>query len=542
LPIRGRERLTSECPQGHPLGEGVGTVRTFHVPVAGGPSTGKSTYLAGALIELDEAAASGTFATAVQSSSRQAYDRILDGFRKGITPPKTSGVPPAVVAEIRGRSKSALLYAYDVAGEVYGDEDELRRDPAHGLAEGVILLVDPFALERVKSDWQDEIDGEPELRPSIEAPQRMLERLVGVLEEQGVDLSKISAAICVTKIDALGIGDAIEACGGDDDHERTRAWLEQSGAGNFVRAAEEAFRDVHCFGVSALGRMPSTGDGAFTPRGAAAPLLWLLRRAGIEPAPVGEAQPTRTHKLVSAAPVDVKPKRPLFAGPLDAIKPMSEIGNFFVGLAAAAGLALAMVPLANAGAGGSSPDQGAAVSGFVNTSNEPAPVDPGTDPSTSTPTPDDTLVEETPTPEETTTPEESPTPEATPRPPKANSPAGALRRHFESITAGDYGAAFEMMSTRYRAANPNWTQQPSEAEPYINLAETGPTRFVGPGSARVYVKFYGHDRYAAGKSDTACRRFEGEARMSKENGRWRYDGGDNYAVTVLSASLKACNP
>ncbi|MEA2494238.1 MAG: hypothetical protein QOJ29_2149, partial [Thermoleophilaceae bacterium] len=42
----GRERLVSECPSGHLLGESVGTVRTFHVPVAGGPSTGKSTFLA----------------------------------------------------------------------------------------------------------------------------------------------------------------------------------------------------------------------------------------------------------------------------------------------------------------------------------------------------------------------------------------------------------------------------------------------------------------------------------------------------------------
>ena len=70
------------------------------------------------------------------------------------------------MAEISGRQRSALLYAYDVAGEIYGTEDELRRDPAHGLADGVILLVDPFALERVRADRKDDIESSPEIRPS----------------------------------------------------------------------------------------------------------------------------------------------------------------------------------------------------------------------------------------------------------------------------------------------------------------------------------------------------------------------------------------
>jgi hypothetical protein len=141
--------------------------------------------------------------------------------------------------------------------------------------------------------------------------------------------------------------------------------------------------------------------------------------------------------------------------------------------------------------------------------------------------------------DETVTPE----PAATPKPkPKRNSPGGALRRHFQQLSNGNYTAAFHLMSSRYRSANPNWLDQPSAAQPYIHVASVGKARFVGPGVARVYVKFYGHDRYATDRSDTACRRFEGEARMVKENGRWRYDGGDDYTTTVLPSYLKACNP
>ena len=251
----GRERLLSQCPAGHPLGEGVGTVRTFHIPVAGGPSTGKSTFLAAAMLGLEDAAAAGTLSTAVQSSSRDGYDRLLDGFRRGVLPTKTVDLQaPALVAEVRGTDRSALLYAYDVAGEAYGDEHELRRDPGYGLAEGVVLLVDPFALQRVRADLADELAAETGLRPSSEPPQRVLERLVGVLDEKGIDMSRVPAAICITKSDALGIGDDIMATPGADHDARVRAWLGAQGAGNLLRSAEATFRQVRCF--STLGARP----------------------------------------------------------------------------------------------------------------------------------------------------------------------------------------------------------------------------------------------------------------------------------------------
>jgi hypothetical protein len=544
--FRGRERLLAECPQGHPLGEGVGTIRTFHVPVAGGPSTGKSTYLAAALIELDEAAQSGTLATTVQSTSRQAYDRVLENFRKGIRPPKTDGIPPAMVAEISGRQKTALLYAYDVAGEIYGTEDELRRDPAHGLAEGVILLVDPFALDRVKTDLQDDIDRTPEIRPSVESPQRMLERLIGVLEEQGVDLAKISAAVCVTKIDALGIGEAIAKAPGARDHERTRAWLEQEGAGNFLRAAEGSFRDVQCFGVSALGRTPGAGVGAFVPQGAAAPLLWLLGRAGIEPAAAGAAAAdTQSTKIAAAAPLDVAPKRPLYTAPLDAVGQRGYAANFGIGLLATGALALALLPFAGTSSssasgadpsyglvsssddGGGSTDSGTD-SGGANPADGSSGVDPADDSSGTDPT------------DNPTTDDASPSASF-----NSNSPSNIFKRHFEHITDGEYDAAYRLFSSSYKSSisQASWTAQPAAAQPYVNVLEAGPTRFEGNGIAYVHVTFFGHDRNDTGHSDTLCNRFVGDVRMVKENGAWRYDpGGNDLVRTPLNPTLSACNP
>jgi len=370
----GRERLASECPaRGHPLGEGVGTVRTFHVPVAGGPSTGKSTFLAAAMLSLEDAAAIGTLATSVQSSSRDGYDRLLDGFRRGVLPTKTVDLQaPALVAEVRGKAKSALLYAYDVAGEAYDDEHELRSDPGYGLAEGVVLLIDPFALDRVRNDLGEELAATPQLGVSREAPQRVLERLVGVLDEKGIDLARVPAAICVTKCDALGIGAAIDTTSGADDDARVRAWLEAQGAGNLLRAADGTFKQTRCFSTTALGRMSGTGSGPFAPAGALEPLLWLLATAGVQPATEGDAQQTTTERLKTAKPLDTAPRRPLFGGALDSVAQWPLAGNFAVGLVAVVALAIALGPVSQL-AGGPSDTTYADTGDLVGSSSPPSP-------------------------------------------------------------------------------------------------------------------------------------------------------------------------
>lgn len=528
--FRGRERLASECPKGHVLDETVGVLRTIHIPVAGGPSTGKSTFLAGALLELDEAASRGRLATTVQSTSRKAYERMLDAFKQGIPAPKTDGVPPAVTAEIRGKDRAGLLYAYDVAGEVYGDEDELRRDPAHGLAEGVVLLVDPFSLGRVRADLGDQIDGASGLNPSKEAPQRMLERLVGVFAEQGTDLSRVAAAICVTKTDALGIGEAIAAQPGEDDDSRTRAWLELQGEGNFVRAAEDAFKDVRCFGVSALGRMPGTGSGPFRPEGASAPLLWLLARAGVEPASDGEAQETTTQRLQTVDPLDVTPRRPLFTNPIDDVGQLTIPRNFGVGAVATALLLAAFSPL-SAMSTTPSGDSGISAEADVVDDTSEASFDgsDSSDTSDDTDSSSDTYEDDEDTSDDTT--EKSPSQGAGYNP---NTPTRILRKHYTHLTEGNYSAAFRLMSSSYRSSNSNWTSERSAASPTIKVDNVGPSTFSPGGVAYVDVSFYAQDGYDTDNSDTTCRYFEGKARMVKQGGAWRYDPPGDFSVTELS--------
>jgi hypothetical protein len=124
----------------------------------------------------------------------------------------------------------------------------------------------------------------------------------------------------------------------------------------------------------------------------------------------------------------------------------------------------------------------------------------------------------------------------------ANSPTRVLRRHYKRIEDGDYDGAFALLSSRYRSANPRWTAQPSAARPYINVMKVGPSDISGT-HASVYVKFYARDRIDTPRSDTRCRRFEGRAEMTKDGTHWRYEpSGNDYVVTEVDSSLRACNP
>lgn len=285
--INGRQRIPQRCPSGHAMSGLIGYAENVRVALVGGPSSGKSTFLAGALIELETLAGTGRFAIDVVDQSRVAYDETLRSLRAGALPPKTRvGTNPALVAEVQGQGRSRVLYAYDVAGESYGNADDVRELKFLEVPSGLVLLIDPFAIPHVALEHDDALARERDVvRASAEDPMRVLERSFAGLSEAGVDPQKMPVAVVVAKTDAFGIGDEIAALEGHEGVPATKLWLESHGAGNFVRSVEQEFKHVGWFACSALGRSPTAADKSpFVPDGAITPLLWILKQRGVVPA------------------------------------------------------------------------------------------------------------------------------------------------------------------------------------------------------------------------------------------------------------------
>jgi hypothetical protein len=293
--INGRQRVPQRCPSGHPMSGFLGFAENLPIAIVGGPSSGKSTFLAGALIELEDPHAGVSLEPL--SESKEAYSQLVEDMRRGITPKKTTDErAPALVAEVQGAGRSRALYAYDVAGEVYGAEDKVRGLQFLARSAGIVILVDPFSIPRVAADHADELTSLAQhILPSSEDPMRVFERLLATVKESGVNLADMPLAVIVAKADACGIDGEIETFAQTVPADQApRAWLEANGAGNLVRAIQGEFKQVSWFSASALGRMPAPGDSSpFVPRGALAPLLWILERRNVHVAKDGV---TATHK------------------------------------------------------------------------------------------------------------------------------------------------------------------------------------------------------------------------------------------------------
>ncbi len=503
--ITGRQKVPQQCPAGHPMSGFLGFAENLPVAIVGGPSAGKSTFLAGALVEL-ESPDTGVYIEPL-SESRDAYSRLVDAMRAGTTPEKTVDEQrPALVAEVQGTGRSRALYAYDLAGEVYSAEDKVRGLRFLARSAGIVLLVDPFSIRHVAEDRAQQLAVEASrVLPSSEDPMRVYERLLSTLKEAGADTQQMPLAVVIAKSDALGVQEEIDALAANAPDGGERAWLSANGAGNLVRSIEQDFKHVGWFSLSALGRMPDPANRApFIPRGALAPLLWILARRDVHPSPQA-ATVTHTAQRLTGTAADFPP-------PTQRARARNASIVTLLGTLTLIAAPIAILATTNK-------NSEATAANNTNITN--------------------------PNPTETTQTQTTPTRTATaprPHPSAQRGPALAIRRHLEDLDHGNYGGAFSLMSSTYRAQNPGWETTRSSAAPMVNIVHIG-TPAYGADGARLYVKFYARDRNPTEGSDTQCRRFEGIVNLISEHGAWRYEPtGNGLSAVVEPPGDTNCHP
>jgi hypothetical protein len=517
--ITGRQKVPQQCPAGHPMSGFLGFAENLPVAIVGGPSAGKSTFLAGALVELDSPE-TGVYIEPL-SESRDAYSRLVEAMRTGVTLEKTVDEQrPALVAEVQGTGRSRALYAYDLAGEVYSAEDKVRGLRFLARSAGIALLVDPFSIGHVAEDRAQQLQTEAaKVLPSSEDPMRVYERLLSTLKESGADTKEMPLAVVIAKSDALGVQreiDALASAPGGGERE----WLSANGAGNLVRSIEQDFKQVGWFSLSALGRMPDPANKTpFTPRGALAPLLWILAKRDIHPSPQAATAQHTAERLTGTA-VDFPPPSP---------KARARNASIVTVLGLVALIAIPVGLFASASPSNNNAVASASSQNAANTGNSSS----GTSEASSA----EKQGESTPS---------TPTgtkkkPGHQPRP-AVRGPSLTIRRHLEDLTSANYNGAFSLMSASYRAQNPKWEGGRSTATPMINVVDIGTPSYSGE-SAHVYVKFYARDRYPSEGSDTQCRRFEGIVELIAEHGGWRYEPrGNSLSAVVEPTGDSNCHP
>jgi hypothetical protein len=226
------------------------------VPVVGGPAAGKTTFLCLAVSALQarliDAGAAIAFAEPAQERLFAESRRRLD---KGEVLDKTvQRMPDGTMLDvgIGGRS-DRILYLFDPAGESYAAADGVEAQGYLDHAEGLIIIVDPCALDAVVHSL-DEAERQVIRRilgpggTTDAQPEGVVGRLFDLLRSRSGANKMRRIAVVVSKTDAF---DTTAVGRGLREKGAVRDWLEQVGWGNNVRLLQQNANEVDYF-TSAL--------------------------------------------------------------------------------------------------------------------------------------------------------------------------------------------------------------------------------------------------------------------------------------------------
>jgi hypothetical protein len=256
--VLGRHRMTAHCPHcDRPLPQRIGRVPVVTVPVVGGPAAGKTTFLCLAVsalhTRLAEVGAAVRFAEPAQERMFAEGGRRLHAG--GVLDKTVQRMPDGTMLDVGvGGRSDRILYLFDPAGESYAAADGVEAQGYLDHAEGLIVMVDPCALDTVVHSLdQAELDSVRELAGAVgtaEAqPEGVVGRLFDLLRSRSGSNKVRRIAVVVSKTDALDLTDIGRGLG---ESGTVRGWLQEVGWGNNVRLLEQNANEVGYFS-SALG-------------------------------------------------------------------------------------------------------------------------------------------------------------------------------------------------------------------------------------------------------------------------------------------------
>jgi hypothetical protein len=198
--------------------------------------------------------------------------------------------------------RTTTLSFYDTAGEDLKNQDDVHSQTYLGVANGLIVLLDPWQLPGVR----DHLDVPDAAVTGAERPLDVLQRVTELLRASGGVRAgkaiKRPIAVAFAKMDALfpilapsdpifappSTAPGYDEEGGQAIDEYVRALLHRFGADAIDSHLRSNYQDFRYFAVSALGAQPDYKGTRIDPRGVQPfrvedPLLWLLYRLGVLP-------------------------------------------------------------------------------------------------------------------------------------------------------------------------------------------------------------------------------------------------------------------
>lgn len=277
----GRNELPSYCPHPgcrQPLQSQ--DVVPVSIAVLGGPSSGKSHFVMDSLyLLINNVLPSMRRSCTIPAADKPVVDALLRNYENGFAPQGTrDAMIEAICLEMKAPSWAfpQRLYLYDPPGESFKDSKKVSAHRYYQNMKAAVLVIDPFTLEAVLSDYQRH-GVEPQItQRGAMTPEESVERwLISMERDFSGIIGHSSCAVVINKTDEPSFG-KITGIKAKATSKSCREFLRRYDCDNLVNTLELHFKRerVKYFAVTAVG---SGGDGrAFRPEGISEVLRWLL--------------------------------------------------------------------------------------------------------------------------------------------------------------------------------------------------------------------------------------------------------------------------
>lgn len=303
--FNGRKNLEAECPCcGHPLMDRES--RPICIPIVGGRSVGKTAFITAFSKEFIEnvAPAKGIEIEFYNDKKEDIYKEISQDYAYGSTRmtdrPQdvnmASSVSFSFFAKNPEFSPERLIHVYDIAGEVFTDNNENEVQRQYEYCQGIVFIIDPFSIPSVKNKYESLLEpediagiGKADINGIIDSFLNKLREVTGLSDNK---MSSVPLAVVISKIDSAGLEQDVGMMAvnklmkaePDKYHDffdtqdyLCRKFLKENDMESFLNNITNQFKNNRFFACSAIGHTRDKGE--YKPQGVLPPMEWIFRQA-----------------------------------------------------------------------------------------------------------------------------------------------------------------------------------------------------------------------------------------------------------------------
>lgn len=305
--FNGRKNLSAICPNPncrHPLSDRES--RPICIPVVGGRSVGKTAFITAFSREFIETVApqKGLDIEFYNDKKEGIYKEITQDYLIGSTRMtdrpqnvnSASSVSFSFFVKHPELSPERLVHVYDIAGEVFTDNNENEVQKQYEYCQGIVLIVDPFSIPSIRYKYEELLEpediagiGKADINEVINAFLNKLREVTGLSDSK---MATVPLAVVISKIDSAGLEQDIGALAVnklmkkqpdkftdffDTQDYLCRKFLKENNMESFLNNICIQFKNSRFFACSAIGHTRDKGQ--YNPEGVLPPMEWLFRNA-----------------------------------------------------------------------------------------------------------------------------------------------------------------------------------------------------------------------------------------------------------------------